>query len=445
MSEVACVFSPLVEEVRARGIPPEALLAGTPVALDELGDPRRRISWDDFALIARRTAELLGPDAFEEIAVRSTERAVPAPLRWLLASVLDVRRAYRIGARFWGPRVFRATRAHCEVLADGRLRETIEILPPYRESPEFFRGVRGLLRAAPRLLGQPDAVVELVSDGRRGEFLIEPVAPPRRPLVSLGARVRGWRRRPQRARGDGAVERLARALGGARGWHELPAVTAHLVQRELGVRGAALSRTLPAPHADEVVAEAGDTRGSPASVLSLVFSRRTVGSLTLWTEGAGALGEDAEQRLRALRPLLALLLEGVRITDANQGLTELLERNLSDWERVESELERIANAEGKHEPLLASPILPFAGTVLLIEDDELLRWRCRRELEAQGHAVVCTASDLRDLPPETPASGPIRLVVADLGSSAGRPASVERILQLHPELRGVLLVPLRSR
>jgi hypothetical protein len=445
VSEVACVFRPLVDEVRARGIPPEALLQGIPLELEELGNPRRRISWDDFALIARRCSELFGPDAFEELAARSAESALPAPLRWLLAGTVDVRRAYRIGARFWGPRIFRATRAHCELLEDGRLRETIEILPPYRESPEFFRGVRGLLRAAPRLLGQPDAIVELVSDGRRGEFLIEPMTPPRRLGTLLRRRGRGARPAARRIREAGAVERLARALAGARGWYELPASTAQLVQRELGVRGAALSRTLPAPHDDEVVAEAGDTTGPPSSVLSLVFSRRMVGSLTLWTDGGRALGAEAEQRREALRPLLSLLLEGVRITDANQGLTELLERNLSDWERVETELERIANENGKGEPLLASQILPFAGTVLLVEDDELLRWRCRRELEAQGHTVVGTASDLADLPLEEPASGPIRLVVADLASSAGRPESVQRILQLHSELRGVLLVALRPR
>jgi hypothetical protein len=240
------------------------------------------------------------------------------------------------------------------------------------------------------------------------------------------------------------VERLARVLGRARGWHELPALSVGVLQRELGVCGARLSRSLPSPHADEIVAEAGNTAARPSGVLSLVFARRTVGSLTLWTRGEHALSEQTEQRARALRPLLALLVEGVRITEANQGLTELLERNLGDWQRVEALLEQMVRQDGEAEPLLTSTIPAFMGTVLLIEDDELLRWRCRRELEAQGHAVVGVASDLADLPNAEPASGPIRLVVADLESAAAEPESVQRIIRLHPELRGVLLISLRS-
>jgi len=432
MNEVACVFRPLVEEVRARRIPPEKLLHGLPVALEELGNPRRRISWDDFAELAQRCSEVLGPDAFEEIAARSAEAAVPRPLRWLLARVGTVRGAYRISP-FWGPRVFRATRAECELLPDGRVREVIEILPGYRESPEFFYGVRGLLRATPRLFGQPEARVELESDGRRGEFLIEP-APPPGPRRPRGAPV---------SQSD-PVERLARALSRARGWHELPGVAARLLQRELGVRGATLTRARSSSHAPEALAETGDRSGRPASARPLVFAGRKVGWLSLWTPGEAPLGEEAERRLHALRPLLAFLVESLQLADANQRLTQLLENNLSDWKRVEAVLEKIAGETGADgDPLLASAIPPFAGTVLLIEDDELRRWRGRREIEAQGHPVVATASDLSDLPLGDPASGPIRLVVADLESSALQPESIRRIARLHPELRGVLLVALR--
>ena len=429
MNEVACVFRPLVEEVRARRIPPEKLLHGIPVTLEELGNPRRRISWDDFAELAQRCSELLGPDAFEEIAARSAEAALPRPLRWLLARVGSVHSAYRISP-FWGPRVFRATRSACEVLPDGRVRELIEILPEYRESPEFFRGVRGLLRATPRLFGQPDARVELESDGRRGEFLIE-LEPPPRPHRPRGAR---------RVSQADPVERLARAFSRARGWHELPGVAARLLQRELGVRGAALSRARSAAHEPEALVETGDRSGRPASARPLVFAGRTVGWLSLWTPGERPLGEEAEQRLHALRPLLAFLVESLQLAEANQRLTQLLEDNLSDWKRVEAALERIVGETGPEGDPLVSAIPPFAGTVLLIGDDELRRWRGRREIEAQGHPVVAIGSDLSDLPLGHPASGPIRLVVADLENSALQLESIRRIARLHPELRGVLLL-----
>jgi hypothetical protein len=443
VDEVACVFRPLVEEVRARGIAPERLLRGIPIQLEELGNPRRRISWDDFTELARRCSELFGPDAFEELAARSAERALPAPLRWLLLGWWrDVRRAYRI-APFWGPRVFRATRAECELLPDGRLRQVIEILPPYRESPEFFRGVKGLLRATPRLFGEPDASVELVCDGRRGEFLIEPAARPAR--AALRTRLADWGREARwRAPADSAG-RFARTLARSRGWREIPALAARSVQQELGVRGVALSLGRPPQHASDIVAAAGDRSGRPASVRPLVFAGRTVGSLVLWTPGGRALGEEVERRLHALRPQLAFLLETLHIDEANRRLMELLESNLSDWKRIEASLERIAAGEGEADPLLTSTVPPFEGTVLVIEDDELLRRRSLRDIEAQGHAVLGVSSDLAELPAADPASGPIRLVVADLEKAATLAESLHRIVSLHKDLRGVLLVRLRRR
>ncbi len=442
MNEVACVFRPVVDELRARGIPPEELLHGIPVELEELGNPRRRISWDDFVELARRCSELFGPDAFEELAARSAQAALPSPLRWLLSGAGSVRNAYRVGAWFWGPRIFRATRAECEVLSDGRLREVIEILPEYQESPEFFRGVRGLLRTTPRLFGQPDAIVGLESDGRRGVFLIEPVPQPRLPRATLRARLESWVRSSQIGH-SGSVERFARALGRARGWHEVPDAAVRVLQRELGVQGAALSRGYPGVRGEDNLAEAGERTGRPASVRPLAFAQQRVGWLTLWTPKGGALGEEAERRLQALRPLLAFLLDGHRVAEANQRLSQLLENSLSDWKQVETVLERIINEPEQHDPLVASVISPFAGTVLLIEDDELIRWRGRRRLEAQGHAVVAVASDLSDLPLADPPSGPIRLVVADWEAVELRPESLRRIARLHPTLRGVLLVPIR--
>ncbi|MEN8161042.1 MAG: hypothetical protein ABFS41_13300 [Myxococcota bacterium] len=440
MSEVACVFQPFVDEVRARGIAAEQLLHGLPVQLEDLGNPRRRISWDDFTEIARRSTKLLGPGAFGEIAARSAQNALPAPLRWMLVGRWrDVRRLYRVAPR-WGSRVFRATRAESELLEDGRVRQVVEILPEYRESLEFFEGVAALLRAAPRMFGEPDANVELVCDGRRGEFLIEPQWGPerdtlRRRLVRLGSR----------ARRKGTVERFVGRLARTRDWREMPRAAARLLLNELEVRGAALSLGEPAHHMRHVVGGAGDRGGRPATVRRLHFARRPIGSLVLWTHEGGALGERAERRLHALRPLLALLLETAEVDAANRELVELLERNLSDWRRVEAHLERIAGQGEDADPLLVSAIPPSAGTVLLIEDDELLRRRVQREIEAQGHAVVGVGSDAASLPVADPASGPIGLVVADLETADTLPRQLGGIVKNREALRGILLVNLRSR
>jgi hypothetical protein len=439
VSEVACVFRPFVDEVRARGIASEQLLHGLPVELEDLGNPRRRISWDDFTEIARRSTTLLGPGAFGEIAFRSAHLALPAPLRWLLIGRWrDVRRLYRAGPR-WGSRVFRSTRAECEVLEDGRVRQVIEILPEYRESLEFFDGVAALLRTAPRLFGEPDAEVELVCDGRRGEFLIEPRWGPER--ETLRARLVRF---GSRARRRGTAERFVDRLSRARDWREVPRAAARLLLNELEVRGAALSLGEPAHHARPVVAAAGDRSGRPATVRPLRFARRPVGSLVLWTHEDGALGERAERRLYALRPLLALLLERADVDAANRDLVEMLERNLSDWQRVEAHLERIAGLGEDTDPLLMSAIPSSAGSVLLIEDDELLRRRVQRKIEAQGHAVVGVSTDPASFPVADPASGPIGLVVAGLEAANALPRHLHGIVKNHEAVRGILLVHLRS-
>jgi hypothetical protein len=58
--------------------------------------------------------------------------------------------------------------------------------------------------------------------------------------------------------------------------------------------------------------------------------------------------------------------------------------------------------------------------------------------------VIAVASDLTGLPMADPAWGPIRLVVADWETAARLPALVRRIARWHRELRGVLLVRLRT-
>jgi len=445
VSEVACVFRPLVDEVRARGIPPEKLLHGLLLELDDLGNPRRRISWDDFVELARRCSEIFGPDAFEELAARSAEAALPSSLRWILsgAGAGGLRRAYRAGARFWGPRIFRATRGDCEVLPDGRLREVIEILPEYQESPEFFRGIRGLLRKTPGLFGQPDANVELVCDGRRGEFLIEPAPELRRVRAPLRERLASWAGTASERRNAGSAERLSRAIARARGRHELPGVALRVLQRELGVRGAALSLRHPALRAPDVIAESGDRAGRHASVRPLVFAQQRVGWLALWTPQDQPLGIDAERRLRALHPALAFVVDSLRVAAENEHLTQLLESSVSDWKQVETVLEQLVSEADEARDPLAATLPRFPGTVLLIEDDELIRRRVRRQLEAEGHAVATAASDLSDLPLADPVSGAIRLVVADWASVELEPESLRRIARVHSKLRGVLLVRLR--
>jgi hypothetical protein len=51
---------------------------------------------------------------------------------------------------------------------------TVEVPPPHRPSVAFFHLMLGSYRAAPRLLGQEDAIVQMQIDGRRAIYSISP-------------------------------------------------------------------------------------------------------------------------------------------------------------------------------------------------------------------------------------------------------------------------------
>ncbi|MAE96893.1 MAG: hypothetical protein CL910_19770 [Deltaproteobacteria bacterium] len=184
--------APLVGELREHGFDPEVLVEGLDCSVGTLQVNRQTIGWDAFTVILERSARLLGGgEALEDLAFRNTERQLPRMIRSLLPGLRGAKPLFLMGARWLGPWMFRATRATCEELADGRLREVIEILPPHRGSPEFFWLTRGIMRAGPRLLGLPEAVVESRISERTAEYVITLPPRPRRRLF-------GRARRPER-------------------------------------------------------------------------------------------------------------------------------------------------------------------------------------------------------------------------------------------------------
>lgn len=377
MSDVACVCcAPIVAEVRARGFAPEPLVEGLGFEVATLESPRCRIPWDPFTVFAHRAAQTLGGgQELDEIAARSAEQAVPAFVRRLLPYLGGARPLYLMGARWWGPWVFRGTRATCEELADGRLREVIRILPGHRESPEFFLGLRGVMRAMPRLFGQPDAVVELEQDGRRGEFVITP--PPGRRRLRLGGRravpvavvpqdleelgfqQEQLRESLRRARMAGAlledqshrldsIRRLGRELLARRDGHELGEAIVRMLEERLRLRAIRLSQRHLRGDGFSGLAESGAPRGAAPEIHPLRVAGRTVGLLELWpAEGQRAGSLDADW-LGEILPWLALAVENTRRSDAVDRLTRWVEEELHE-SRIELDPD-----EALPESLLAS-------------------------------------------------------------------------------------------
>ena len=187
MSEVSCrICAPILDAFEDAGLPPSAIVEGLPFAPETLMRPSNRIRWDEFTVILENAARHLGgPEGLEEAAACYYERA-GSLLGAIAANVSSARPLYHMGARWYGPSLFSATRAVCEETSDGRIRQTIEILPEFKACPLFFVTMRGALRGTPTLLGQDRALVEMESeDERRAVFLITPP-----PSLTLWARLR---------------------------------------------------------------------------------------------------------------------------------------------------------------------------------------------------------------------------------------------------------------
>ena len=177
MSEVSCrTIAPLIRAIRDQGSPVSELVHDLPFSLETLLRPSNRITWNEFLVVLENAARVLGgPQGLEDLSAKYYEQA--GGLLGAVATRLSSSRPlYHMGARWYGPSLFSATRAHCEDLPDGRIRQTIEILPGYRSSELFFRSMCGGLRAVPVLLGQPEAEIELEIGERHAVYLITPPA-----------------------------------------------------------------------------------------------------------------------------------------------------------------------------------------------------------------------------------------------------------------------------
>ena len=376
VSDVSCVVSaPIIEEVRARGLDPAPLVDGLDLDLSLLEDRRRRVPWPAFVEFAGRANDVLGAETIEDLAAEATVEFVPTPIRRVLPRLTDSRPLFMLAPRWWGPWVFRGTRGSCERMPDGRLREVVKILPDYAACPELLQGLRGTLRAMPRLLDQPDALVTLEHDGREGEFLITP--PPRRRRAWpawLARRARRTRKetslaereleelgfaREQLVARQRSVETLSLRLGeesrrlsllqhlgitlaehGDISAGALEQEIVDLLQRKADVTGVRLtSRSGPGEPPRRSIA--GSLSGAAREKLPLLSGGREIGVLEVWRSG-----ETPRVRLDPIVPWIAIALEygGARATADH--LTRLLRQDVSDWARMERRVDRVLQKLG---------------------------------------------------------------------------------------------------
>ncbi|MEZ4353910.1 MAG: hypothetical protein R3F16_09650 [Myxococcota bacterium] len=377
MSDVSGLCSaPIVAATRARGLDPQQLVEGLGLRLEAFENRWGRVPWSEFAGFARRASKMLGEDTLEELAAAATLDGVPGPIRRFLPRLRDSRTLFTLAPRWWGPFVFRGTAGTCERLPDGRLREVVRILPEHPACPEFFAGLRGTLRAMPRLLGQPDALVSLEQDGREGEFLITP--PPRR-TGWHGLRLRSAPRGPARRLGreleDAAFaeerlidserriaalrERLRRQTASFDGLNELGTLLVagpprdlpslqetlcRLLERRLGAQGVRLTRRGPESDPSRAV-ECGDCVGPPVREATLRIGDRVIGRLQVWTAGDADLAASLDWML----PWVAFALEYGGSKALAAHLLDLLSEDARDWQALSARLDRLITGAGSGE------------------------------------------------------------------------------------------------
>jgi len=368
VNEVSCrTCVPAIVALRARGVPLEPLVEGLPLGIDEIVRPSNRISWDDYIRFLENVLRVLGgPDEVERL---GSEYSSQTGILGVVAStVVSVRPIYHLGARWYGPSLFSSTRATCEDLPDGRIRQTIEILPGYRDSELFFRLMRAALGSVPRLLAQGRAEVEMELHPKRAVYTIT-LPPP----LTLWNRVRRWRSRrlmltaaieelgiqqdefqrgyelarqasdrlAAQTRRLETLHRLARALARHTDVSELADSIMKLLEGHFHFAGIALWLVPGDGAEDLLLRREGWTSDEPGARHLLRTANRTVGRIELWyVDGAGE-----SEHLDEILPWIALALDNARTFEALSRQTRRLEEEKSERERAEQLLEQSQKLE----------------------------------------------------------------------------------------------------
>lgn len=182
----ASIVVSVAERARAAGHDRAGLLRDLSLEPDSSGTFESRVTWDEFARFLERVAAAAGLDFLEEAGADLVRNPLLEIFGVLVAGLTPQKHVYQLGARWYGPALFRNVQVSTQELAGGQLRQTLTLPASSRDSVEFFRFMLGALRAMPRLVGLPDALVQMEVHPRRAVYDIAPGAgtslPKRRPF-----------------------------------------------------------------------------------------------------------------------------------------------------------------------------------------------------------------------------------------------------------------------
>ncbi len=175
MKEVSCRAIPALRlGAEFVGVTYGELIRDLPYSEQHLENPRNRIDWDDYATIVDR----IGERCTDQTAVDLGRRFYPAesPLGSFLGSLsgyfTSLQLFYRFMHRFAVPSLQTNLIVNHETLSQNRIRITLEVPPPHRDSRAFFLISAGCIAAVPCFLGLPEAIVDFHIEPRRGVYTV---------------------------------------------------------------------------------------------------------------------------------------------------------------------------------------------------------------------------------------------------------------------------------
>jgi signal transduction histidine kinase/CheY-like chemotaxis protein len=345
-------------------------VAELPVSVQELRDGRNRVSWEVFAIVLERFEEMCGgPEALEAVGYRHQESPAFAFIGRVARLLFSARDLYWMGTLWFGRSLFSIVVDRFEELPGGQVRETLEIPQGYRDSSQFFRCMRGALRAAPHLLGQPDAEVQMELSTHRAVYTITPPPP-----LTLWARCRRGARAVFDAHAtieelSAQQEQLRRSNEELRAANEQVAAQATRLER-INQLGRELTEQIELEAVSDSIVEllqvfqpsrgyalwlhdlgSGQFRllrrvgGKGPEVLrklDLQAAGRLVGRLDEWDRASGGpRPADRPEILQELLPWIAIALDNARAYSEIRGQNRLLEAEVVERERAEAERHKL--------------------------------------------------------------------------------------------------------
>ncbi len=174
MKEVSCrVFEIFFRPLKAKGIPHQALVESTGIPLSTLRDPNRRIDWNDFVAVMKNVRSMFDDAELVEIGrmhLRSPMTRFASVVGRLLFSPLEFFRWVFTPRKGVGNQLFTGVTPSCREISPTQLE--IELLLDAGLEPcrEFFVVTKGNITEMPRLLGYPEAKVDLVMTSRGARY-----------------------------------------------------------------------------------------------------------------------------------------------------------------------------------------------------------------------------------------------------------------------------------